>query len=29
MAAALLRRALRELRDGIDLGIDAVEPLHA
>ncbi|MHA7815684.1 MAG: xanthine dehydrogenase small subunit [Pseudohaliea sp.] len=29
MAAALLRRALRELREGRDLGIDAVEPLHA
>ena len=29
MAAALLRRALLELREARDLGIDAVEPLHA
>jgi len=29
MAAALLRRALLELRDGVELGIDAVEALHA
>jgi len=29
MAAALLRRALLELRDGEDLGIDAVEALRA
>ncbi|KGE03680.1 xanthine dehydrogenase small subunit [Pseudohaliea rubra] len=29
MAAALLRRALRELREGVDLDIDAVEALHA
>jgi hypothetical protein len=30
MAAALLRRALLELRDGADLSIDAVAPLaHA
>jgi xanthine dehydrogenase small subunit len=29
MAATLLRRALLELREGRDLGIDAVEPLYA